>query len=187
MILFLIGVICTTGCVTISPTNPALRGALSESSTPAGSSLYFDDVYKGTTPLNLEKNPTGTHTLICNTLGYDDWQTSVMINSIETTSQNAILTPTSKANLVVQKTSFLENWSVSMGTYYTASFVVYNTGDAAAKNVHLLMQLICDENVEDSATVYIGDLAQGDQISVSGDLDGKFGNSYTVKWSTIYE
>lgn len=187
MVLMLIGVICTTGCVIISSNDATPTGTLSVSSTPAGSSVYLDNVYKGTTPLNLENIPTGTYNLIIKMSGYDDWHTSVLINNSETTAHTAVLTPTPKANIVVQKTGCLENWSVSMGTYYTASFVVYNTGEAAAKNVHLLMDLICDENVEDSATVYIGYLAPGEQISVSADLDGKFGSSYTVKWSTIYE
>jgi len=187
MVFFLIGVICTTGCVTISSNEEALTGALYVSSTPAGSSIYLDNVFKGTTPLKLENIPIGTYNLTIHTSGYDDWQTSVLIKSSETTSLSAVLTPTPKANIVVQKTGLLENWSVSMGTYYTASFVVYNKGDAAAKNLHLSMELICDEIVEDSAIVYIGDLAPGEQMPVSADLDGKFGNSYTVKWSTIYE
>lgn len=187
IVLLLIGLLCTAGCVTISSSGIALTGALSVSSTPTGASVYLDDQYKGTTPLSLENIPIGTYSLIVKKSGYDNWQNSVTINTGETITQNAKLTLTPRANVMVQNTAFTEHWSLSLGTYYTASFVVYNTGDATAKNVYLIIQLTQNGNVRDSETVYIGNLAPGEQKTASRSLDGEFGYKYSLTWSTTYQ
>jgi hypothetical protein len=84
------------------PTTPigGGKGYYSISSVPSGANVYFDNSYKGTTPVTVEVSTTGTpgHTVRVTLSGYQDWTTSLSGNPSEgqTIPVNAYLTPLSQ-------------------------------------------------------------------------------------------
>jgi hypothetical protein len=93
--------------------------------------------------------------------------------------------PELHTNLVDQDS----HWSLSKGVYYSVSYQVYNSGDGAAKNVYLNVQLVLDgsEIIDDSKQVYIGTLAPGASQTVSLDLDGDYDKSYRVRATATHD
>lgn len=73
------------------------KGYYSISSVPSGGAVYFDNQYKGTTPVTVEVSSTGTpgHKVSISLSGYDTWTTSLAGNPAEgqTIPVTAYLTP----------------------------------------------------------------------------------------------
>ena len=73
------------------------KGYYSISSVPSGGTVYFDNQYKGTTPVTVEVSSTGTpgHKVSISLSGYDTWTTSLAGNPAEgqTIPVTAYLTP----------------------------------------------------------------------------------------------
>jgi hypothetical protein len=73
------------------------KGYYAISSVPSGANVYFDNSYKGTSPVTVEVSTTGTpgHTVRVTLSGYQDWYTSLSGNPYEgqTIPVNAYLTP----------------------------------------------------------------------------------------------
>jgi hypothetical protein len=66
-------------------------------SSPSGASVYFDNVYQGTSPVTVEVSSTGTpgHNIRVTYPGYQEWDTSYQGNPADgqTITVNAYLTP----------------------------------------------------------------------------------------------
>ncbi|KQC14285.1 MAG: hypothetical protein APR63_05840 [Desulfuromonas sp. SDB] len=77
--------------------------------------------------------------------------------------------PNLQYNLLTQE----GEWSLTKGCYWTAEFQVYNSGDAAAKNVYAHVQLIKDGNeaIRDSQNIYVGNLNPGESSTICVELD----------------
>ncbi len=75
------------------------------------------------------------------------------------------------------------HWSFSRGCSWDAVFQVSNTGDAAARNVELYVELVNAGNgsVRDTKKIFIGTLQPGESRSVRMDLDGECTEDYTVR------
>ncbi|MDD1705682.1 MAG: PEGA domain-containing protein, partial [Methanoregulaceae archaeon] len=73
------------------------KGYYSITSLPSGGTVYFDGLYKGTTPVTVEVSSTGTpgHTVSISLSGYETWSTSLSGNpaSGQTVAVTAYLTP----------------------------------------------------------------------------------------------
>lgn len=68
-------------------------GSLSLASSPSGSNVYLDGVWKGTTPLSLSDIVEGSHTVKISKPGYEDYSTSCTVYVGRTISLSPILTP----------------------------------------------------------------------------------------------
>jgi hypothetical protein len=76
-ILFLIVVsILLAGCIT---SQPAEKGTLKLTSTPAGAEIYLDSQYKGTTPSTISDVEPGNHTLEFRLNGYKIWKSVITV------------------------------------------------------------------------------------------------------------
>jgi hypothetical protein len=73
------------------------KGYYAISSVPSGASVYFDNTYRGTTPLTIEVSSTGTpgHNIRVTLPGYQEWDASYPGNPAngQTIQVNAYLTP----------------------------------------------------------------------------------------------
>ena len=89
---------CTQTLPRASPSE-ATTGSLEISSTPSGSEIYIEGVYKGTTPLVLSDITTGPHMLELRNPGYTSLKKSVEIKAGTTsyvdTSLSPLVVPTS--------------------------------------------------------------------------------------------
>lgn len=67
------------------------NGQVAAVSAPSGAMVYLDSVYRGLTPLTLVAVPTGAHTLLIRSSGYQDWATSVQVIEGDTAQVSAAL------------------------------------------------------------------------------------------------
>ena len=76
-------------------------GGLSVSSTPSGANVYVDNAFRGITPLTMNDITAGSHTLLLQMAGYQDYVATVQVNkgatSTVTTILNPVATPTQKS------------------------------------------------------------------------------------------
>jgi PEGA domain len=76
------------------------KGYYAISSVPSGASVYFDNIYQGTSPVTVEVSSTGTpgHVIRVTAPGYQEWDQSFSGNPAEgqTITVNAYLTPVSQ-------------------------------------------------------------------------------------------
>jgi hypothetical protein len=78
-ILILIGVsILLAGCIT---SQPAEKGTLKLTSSPAGAEIYLDSQYKGTSPSTISDVEPGNHTLEFRSNGYKVWKSVITVPS----------------------------------------------------------------------------------------------------------
>ncbi len=96
LLILILLLVISSGCTTSSntqTTDETTTGSLTISSSPPGSEIYLDGVYRGTTPLTISDVPEGFHTLELQCHGYSSWSTSVEINGGTELSMNATLAP----------------------------------------------------------------------------------------------
>jgi CRISPR/Cas system-associated exonuclease Cas4 (RecB family) len=67
------------------------KGALNVSSTPAGASIMVDGIYRGQTPMKIEKLPEGFVNVRLKLKGYKTWNTVATITPGQTMDVNAML------------------------------------------------------------------------------------------------
>ena len=72
---------------------PANYGRIIATSHPQGAKVYLDNVYKGVTPLNLDRVTTGQHRVKLVMAGYQDWSSYVSVSPSRTTTVSADLVP----------------------------------------------------------------------------------------------
>ncbi len=78
-----------------SITPPTYYGRIIATSQPQGAKVYLDNVYKGVTPLNLDRVTAGQHRIKLLKTGYQDWSSYVSVSPSRTTTVSADLVPLS--------------------------------------------------------------------------------------------
>ena len=76
-----------------SITPPTSYGRIIATSQPQGAKVYLDNVYRGTTPLNLDRVTIGQHQIKLVMAGYQDWSGYVSVSPSRTTTVSADLVP----------------------------------------------------------------------------------------------
>jgi PKD repeat protein len=66
-------------------------GTLGITTVPPGAKVFVDNVFKGVTPLTLTDTPSGYHVLLITLPGYNDFTTSVTVESSKTVLVQAVL------------------------------------------------------------------------------------------------
>ena len=74
-------------------TPPTYYGRIIATSHPQGAKVYLDNVYKGKTPLNLDRVSAGQHRIKLVKTGYQDWNSYVSVSPSRTTKVSADLIP----------------------------------------------------------------------------------------------
>ena len=72
---------------------PTYYGRIIVTSQPQGAKAYLDNVYKGLTPLNLDRVTSGQHHIKLVMAGYRDWSNYVSVSPSRTTTVSADLIP----------------------------------------------------------------------------------------------
>jgi hypothetical protein len=75
------------------PPPPANYGRIIVTSQPQGARVYLDNVYKGVTPLNLDRVISGQHHIKLVMAGYQDWSNYVSVSPSRTTTVSTNLIP----------------------------------------------------------------------------------------------
>jgi len=68
--------ILLAGCIT---SQPAGKGTIQLTSSPAGAEIYLDSQYKGTTPSTISETEPGNHTLEFRSKGYKSWKAVITV------------------------------------------------------------------------------------------------------------
>jgi hypothetical protein len=66
-------------------------GQMAVSSSPAGAAVYIDGAYRGITPAVFLLVRPGDRTVLLREMGYQDWTTSISVNTGETAQVSATL------------------------------------------------------------------------------------------------
>ena len=74
-------------------TPPPYFGRIVATSHPQGAKVYLDNVYRGMTPLNLDRVTTGQHRIKLVMAGYRDWSSYISVSPSRTTTVSADLVP----------------------------------------------------------------------------------------------
>lgn len=77
LVLVLVSILLA-GCIT---SQPAEKGTLQLTSSPAGAEIYLDDQYRGTTPSTISDVVPESHTLEFRMKGYKSWKAVVIVPS----------------------------------------------------------------------------------------------------------
>jgi len=72
---------------------PASPGFISATSSPSGAQVYIDGAYKGLTSLTHVSTAAGTHTVTLKLGGYQDYTSTVNVQSYTTSQVSASMTP----------------------------------------------------------------------------------------------
>ncbi len=79
---------------TVRPTTtPTYYGRIIATSHPQGAKVYLDNVYKGVTPLNLDRVTAGQHQIKLVKTGYQDWSSYISVSPSRTATVSADLIP----------------------------------------------------------------------------------------------
>jgi len=77
---------------TVRPiTPPSTYGRIIALSHPQGAKVYLDNVYRGTTPLNLDRITAGQHWIKFVMSGYQEWSSYISVSPYRTTTVSADL------------------------------------------------------------------------------------------------
>ena len=76
-----------------SITPPTYYGRIIATSHPQRAKVYLDNVYKGVTPLNLDRVTAGQHRIKLVKTGYQDWSSYISVSPSRTTTVSADLVP----------------------------------------------------------------------------------------------
>ena len=74
-------------------TPPTYYGRIIATSHPQSAKVYLDNVYKGKTPLNLDRVTAGQHRIKLVMAGYQDWSSYVSVSPSRTSTVSADLVP----------------------------------------------------------------------------------------------
>jgi hypothetical protein len=80
---------------------------------------------------------------------------------------------------------YTEGWSVGLGCYERVNGYVYNAGNVSADNVQLNYNLVNTGTgtIQDSRSIFIGSLGQGNTATYETVLDGECTGDYRVDFS----
>jgi len=73
------------------PVSVSAVGNISVTSTPAGATVYVNDINKGTTAIVIEDIMPGIHTVVIQKSGYLNYTTTVTVNNNQTSTISAVL------------------------------------------------------------------------------------------------
>ncbi len=76
-----------------SVTPPTTYGRIIATSHPQRAEVYLDNVYRGTTPLNLDRITSGQHWIKFIMSGYQEWSSYISVSPSRTTTVSADLVP----------------------------------------------------------------------------------------------
>ncbi|MHC2995496.1 MAG: PEGA domain-containing protein [Candidatus Atribacteria bacterium] len=76
---------------TIAP--PTYYGRIIALSNPQGAKVYLDNIYRGLTPLNLDRVTSGQHWIKFVMSGYQEWSSYISVSPYRTTTISANLIP----------------------------------------------------------------------------------------------
>lgn len=83
-----------TFSVTMTPVSPVVTtGSLYMTSDPSGADVYVDNVFRGYTPLMLNDITAGTHTILLQNVGYNDWSGTMTISAGKTVERTVDMSP----------------------------------------------------------------------------------------------
>ncbi len=168
------------------------KGYYAISSVPSGASVYFDNTYRGTTPLTVEVSSTGTpgHTIRVTQQGYQEWDASYPGNPADgqTIQVNAYLTPVTQYGSISvdsnpdRATAILDGGSSQLtpctfnnvlpGTHTIqvslTGYQPYSTTTtvSAGKSTYVFASL--SQITPDTGTIYATSLPQGASVYVDG-------------------
>ena len=74
-------------------TPPTNYGRIIALSNPQGAKVYLDNVYRGVTPLNLDRITSGQHWIKFVMSGYQEWSSYISVSPYRTTTVSADLIP----------------------------------------------------------------------------------------------
>jgi len=74
-------------------TPPTYYGRIIATSHPQGAKVYLDNIYKGVTPLNLDRVTAGQHQIKLAKTGYQEWSSYISVSPSRTTTVSADLVP----------------------------------------------------------------------------------------------
>ena len=73
---------------------PGQTGTVQVSSDPSGASIFLDNVFQGESPLTLKNVPAGTHSLLIELSGYDNYTSDLTVSPGQAILVEASLVPT---------------------------------------------------------------------------------------------
>jgi hypothetical protein len=76
---------------------PVQYGSISVTSVPAGASVYLDGQVRGSTPITLSDIPSGSHSVMVQGEGYQEFISAVVVTPGATTQVDASLSPVTPA------------------------------------------------------------------------------------------
>ena len=86
-------ILCLFSMLLLLPVAVSAVGNISATSTPTGATVYVDNVNKGTTAIVIENIISGSHSIVIQKAGYQNYTTTVSVNNNQTTSVSAVLSP----------------------------------------------------------------------------------------------
>ena len=90
--------------LTLNPNTPT-TGSLYVQSSPANAKVYIDGTYYGLTPHTINGLATGSHYVLVQKSGYQDWSMTASVNGGATTTITAALTPVQQYGTVSVRSS----------------------------------------------------------------------------------
>ncbi len=72
---------------------PQIHGQITVRSNPEGAAIFLDNVYRGRSPLTLVDIPVGSHSILLQLSGYQDWRSQVNVAAGSSTDVSGILAP----------------------------------------------------------------------------------------------
>jgi len=88
-------ILCLFSVTLLLPVTVSALGNISVTSTPAGATVYVNDINKGTTEgttaIVIEDIMTGIHTIVIQKAGYLNYTTTVTVNNNQTSTISAVL------------------------------------------------------------------------------------------------
>lgn len=143
---------------TLTPTSEPTTGAISVTSTPGGVNIYIDGQYEGVTPYSgsfvIPNLAAGSHTVKATLAGYQDQQTTVTVNSGQTSQASFTMSsPGSTGTLDV--TSVPSGAGVYLNNEYKGITPI-TIPDLTPGSYTVTMQLTGYQDFSTSATVSAG-------------------------------
>jgi hypothetical protein len=173
--------VLSAGCSSPAAEQPA--GTLIVLSEPSGAEVYFDNEYRGTSPVTVRGVAAGTHHLELRMPGMERWDSSVSIVPAEPVTVTAVLvravttmpvTIATVAEPAVRNTPQIHvdgYWSWPQAQRVTSPSQVlihvdaFNVGEADAREVTVGANLYYRGRMVCWNTIYLGTLRSGDHLA----------------------
>jgi type 1 fimbria pilin len=169
------------GSKTVTPTQTT--GSIQISSSPWGAEIYYDGLYRGTTPKTLTDVPIGKHQIELLMTDYARVNGTVDVKAGQTASFSKTLTqlkPNIKVNISQAR------WVYATPCKWVISGTVWNEGDIEAKNLNVTVEMTAVQSgyKKVSETYMVGTLFEGLSKQFYMEVDVDCGADYkgTIKY-----